>query len=155
MPNLSHNLLECFAKNEHIKVGHLPLLPCIRGTRSISQSCRTCLCICPLQMQKNHQDKYIQKYLNECSHLSRLFAFWILSYPFWICFMFRKLNQSQNSGWTNSARKTPWVPPLHQSQWALFPTNGSEAGGRGLISQCAIKTECKYCTAALTITAYW
>ena len=104
---LANNLLECFPKSKNVQVGHSPRLPCIEHlrkicrSRSISRSCRTRLCIvlCRLLIQK---EKYIQEYLNECSCLSRLFAFWILSYPF----IFRKFTKldSRNWSWTNSAR---------------------------------------------------
>ena len=79
--------------------------PYARGSQTIFETlCRTRLCIvlCRLLIQK---EKYIQEYLNECSCLRRLFAFRILSYPFWICFVFTKFTklESQDWSWTNSA----------------------------------------------------
>ena len=92
--SVKSNLMEGFPKSKNVQVGHLPCLPCIeglkeiRGSRSIRRSRRTRLCVvlCRLLIVLIHQEKYIQKYLNECSCLSRLFAFLILSHLFWIFF---------------------------------------------------------------------
>ena len=73
-------------KSENIQLRHLPCLPCIeglqeiRGSWSVRRSRRTRLCVvlCRLLIVLINQETNIQKYFNECSCLSRLFAFWIL-----------------------------------------------------------------------------
>ena len=78
--SITNNLIECLPKSENVKVLHLPVLPFIEHFKTICKcwsigGCgRTRLCevLCRLLI---HQEKYIQEYLNECSCLSRLFAF--------------------------------------------------------------------------------
>ena len=73
---LTHNLLECFPKSKDIEVCHAPPLPFIehpkwiRSRGSIRRGCRTRLCTV-----LRNQQKHIPKFLDECSCLSRLFAF--------------------------------------------------------------------------------
>ena len=156
--SVTNNLLECFPKRKNVQVNHFPRLPCIEHLRNIcgggsmSRSCRTRLCIvlCRLLIQK---EKYIQEYLSECSCLSRLFAFRMLSYPFWICFVFTKFTklESQDWSWTNSADSLSSSAASksislfsHELLWTWQKLCG-------FMSRCAIETECKYCTAAAAL----
>ena len=84
--SLGNNLLEGLPKSENIQLCHLPCLPYteglqhIGGSWSVRRSRRTRLCVvlCRLLIVLINQETYIQKHFNECSCLSRLFAFWIL-----------------------------------------------------------------------------
>ena len=81
--SLGNNLLEGLPKSENIQLHHLPSLPYteglkdIRGSWSVRRSRRTRLCVvlCRLLIVLINQETYIQKYFNECSCLSRCFAF--------------------------------------------------------------------------------
>ena len=76
--SITNNLIECLPKSKNVKVLHLPVLPFIEHVFcrcwSVGGCGRTrpCEVLCRLLI---HQEKYIQEYLNECSCLSRLFAF--------------------------------------------------------------------------------
>ena len=81
--SVTNNIVEGFPQSENVQLGHPPRLPCVEGlTRirpgwTIRRSRRTRLCevLCRVLIVLIHQEKYIQKYLNKCSFLSRLFAF--------------------------------------------------------------------------------
>ena len=81
--SLANNLLEGLPKSENIQLSHLPFLPYIEGLKEIcgswcvrrSRRTRLCVVLCRLLIVLINQETYIQKYFNECSCLSRCFAF--------------------------------------------------------------------------------
>ena len=86
----------------------------IRGNGSISQSCRTRLCIVLCRLFNWPRNSYakIPQWM--------LMLEWSLCFLNPFIFMVKKVRKikSQTWSWTNSTR-LPWVP-LHQSQWVSF-----------------------------------